>query len=160
METCATTVFLGESSVDHSPSPSATDGEASNPGQRLRRREPRSKDAVSRRRTKFLDREPNQKAETARIGNEDFEVLHVNIQGFRNSEVELSARIRLMPRKPDIVCLNETFLDASTKEVGLEGYSLAARRDRSDGRQCGGIAVFARLEVAERITLLEKIEVS
>ena len=70
--------------------------------------------------------------------------------------MELTARIRLMLRKPDIVCLNETFLDSSTKEVSLEGYSLVARRDRCDGRQCGGVAVFARSEVAERITLLEK----
>ena len=60
--------------------------------------------------------------DAARIVDEDFAVLHVNIQVFHSSEAELSARIRLLLRKPDIICLNDTFLDKSTKEVSLEGY--------------------------------------
>ena len=79
VKTCALIIFLGEGGVDHSPPPSATDGEASNPGQRLRRRGPRSQDAVFRRWSKFLDRESNQKVEAASLASENFEVLHVNI---------------------------------------------------------------------------------
>ena len=42
-------LFLGESEADHSPGPSATDGEAAQPGPGMRRRGPRSADSRGRR---------------------------------------------------------------------------------------------------------------
>ena len=48
-----------------------------------------------------------------------------------------------MTEKPDLVCINETFLYRAVEAIALEGYSLVARRDRNDGRKCGGIAAFA-----------------
>ena len=64
--------------------------------------------------------------------------------------------LRLYSVLPEIVCLNATFLNRSIEDVELEGYSVVARRDRKDGRQGGGVMVFARHDVANHITLLEE----
>jgi hypothetical protein len=84
------------------------------------------------------------------------EVLHVNIRGFVSHSAELAAHIRLMKAAPSIVCINETFLDKLVENVELEGYAVIGRRDRDDGRKCGGVMVFARTEIANNVTLLEK----
>ena len=68
----------------------------------------------------------------------------------------MTAVIRACKQPPALVCLNETFLDPSTEDVELEGYQLIARRDRDDGRKCGGVAVFARADAARAVTLVEK----
>ena len=60
-----------------------------------------------------------------------------------------------MTRKPELICINETHLSRTVEHVALEGYSLVARRDRSDGRQGGGIAAFALTSIAERISLVQ-----
>ena len=83
-------------------------------------------------------------------------ILHVNIQGFVSHAAELSARIQMMVIKPSIICLNETFLDASIKSVTLEGYELVGRRDRRDGRECGGVAMFVLAIQANNVTLLHE----
>ena len=49
----------------------------------------------------------------------------------------------------------ETFLDASVEEVPLQEYELVARRDRDDGRKCGGVAVFAQMDQAAMESSLE-----
>ena len=51
--------------------------------------------------------------------------------------------------------MNETFLDRTIEHISLEGYALIARRDRADGRKCGGIAAFALTTISERVTLVE-----
>ena len=64
-----------------------------------------------------------------------------------------------MKVKPLVVCLTETFLDASIQEISLEGYLLISRRDRGDGdddRQCGGVAIFAMQQHADRMTEMLK----
>jgi hypothetical protein len=60
-----------------------------------------------------------------------------------------------MDVRPDIICVNESWLDKSVKSVKLEGYASVARRDRRDGRKCGGILVFVDELVAPAVTLLE-----
>jgi hypothetical protein len=47
-------------------------------------------------------------------------------------------------------------LDKSIGTVDLEGYALVARRDRRDGRKCGGVIVFARSDISSRCTLLDE----
>jgi exonuclease III len=88
----------------------------------------------------------------------DTVVLHINVQGLRSHLAELSAVIRLSASPPDIICVNETFLDEGVEEVALEGYSVAGRRDRSfggvDKRRCGGIIVFARTDITDHVTLM------
>ena len=63
---------------------------------------------------------------------------HLNVRGWKSKAAELTALIRLEEEKPAVVCITETFLDRSTGEVCLEGYELAARRDRSDDSGWGG----------------------
>ena len=63
-----------------------------------------------------------------------------------------------MGQKPDLICVNETFLNRTTEHISIEGYSLIARRDRSDGRKCGGIAAFAASNISQRVTLVESSE--
>ena len=57
--------------------------------------------------------------------------------------------------EPDIVCVTETFLDASVGDVSLSGYDLISRRDRDDGRVCGGIAVFALKSISQNVIHIE-----
>ena len=84
-----------------------------------------------------------------------FRILHVNIRGWISHAAELAARIRQMQERPDLICVNETFLDRTVEHIILEGYTVIARLDRSDGRKCGGIAALALTNIAERITLVE-----
>ena len=65
------------------------------------------------------------------------------------------AVIILMRIKPTMICLNETWLDPSVKEVSLEGFVLLGRRDRRDGRKCGGVAVFVSASQADCVTLVK-----
>ena len=67
----------------------------------------------------------------------------------------MEARLKLSSEKPDIIAINETFLNRSVEQVNLTGYVLISRRDRRDNSGFGGIAVFARVGVASYITFLE-----
>jgi len=87
-------------------------------------------------------------------------IMHVNMQGLLSSLAELTACIRLLARPPDIVCINETFLNDSIGNVELEGFVTVGRRDRRGGEKCGGVIVFARNDIASHVTLMEKSETS
>ena len=90
-------------------------------------------------------------------------IMHVNIQGLRSHLAELCAVVRLSSAPPDIICINETFLDDGVKNIEVEGYEIIGRRDRSfngDERKCGGIIVFARSNIASNVTLIETSAVS
>ena len=54
-----------------------------------------------------------------------------------------------------MVLLPETWLDAATEEARLEGYVVAGRGDRVEGRQGGGVIAFAAREIAGRVALLD-----
>lgn len=86
--------------------------------------------------------------------------MFLNIQGLTSHLAELVAVIRLAKHPPSLVCLNETFLDKATEDIQLEGYKMVARRDRSDGRKGGGVAVYACENIAARVTLLKASESS
>ena len=78
--------------------------------------------------------------------------MFFNIRGLASHLAELVATLKLMSTTPAIVCLNETFLDSSTQELEVEGYECVARRDRADGRQGGGVAVYARKQFSNSVT--------
>ena len=59
----------------------------------------------------------------------------------------------MMDAQPQLVCLNETLLDASTEESNLQGYALIGRRGRPD-RAGGGVAVFAHTDFAEAVNVV------
>ena len=69
-----------------------------------------------------------------------FRIWHINIRRWTSHAAELTARIRQMDKKLDLICVNETFLNRAIAHIT---YKLIARRDRSDGRKCNGIAFFA-----------------
>ena len=56
-------------------------------------------------------------------------VLHVNIRGWRSHVDELTVFLSLMERKPELIAVNETFLNKSVV-VSLPGYRVVGRRDR------------------------------
>ena len=51
---------------------------------------------------------------------------------------------RLTDLQPDLLAVNETWLDESVEDFALEGYTKVSRLDRRDGRQGGGIMLFAK----------------
>ena len=142
---------IGQVSSDHAPGPVATDGEAANPGPRLRKRGPRSIEARLRRQ----GREDAFSTFQNTFLHGDVAILLCNIRSLVRNVGELIGRIKLMDREPDIICLNETWLDKSIKSVSIDGYVCVGRRDRKSGQKCGGIATYARSGLATQITLLE-----
>ena len=156
------------------PAPAETDGEASNPGpglHRARKRGPRSSDAkearlikhrinwaqeVARNRTRNAQGYEPSPAILKKLDEQRVCVWHCNIQSFHMHCAELAARIRLADHKPDVICLNETNLQPFTEFIEVEGYVVAARRDRSDGRKGGGVLVLVRTGIAEAVTCVKE----
>ena len=77
-------------------------------------------------------------------------LLHVNIRGFISHSAELEVHLA-MCGMPNFVGITETWLKDSIEHISLAGYTLVSRKDRSDGRQGGGIALFALNLVAAQI---------
>ena len=75
------------------------------------------------------------------------------LPGLKSHLAEISARIHLAPTKPRLLYLNETFLDKAILDLATPSYDLAVRRDRNDGRQCGGVVVYALTSVASSVTV-------
>ena len=124
---------------DFAPMTEDTDGEASLPGPRLRKRGPRSAAAKSERMAASNRRAEVREAPAESsfvFSKEKFRISHVNIRGWISHAAELAARIRQMEDRPDLICVNETSLDRTIAHITLEGYALIARLDRSDGRKC------------------------
>jgi len=64
-----------------------------------------------------------------------------------------------MEVKPDIICVNETWLTKSIGEISLEGYVVISRRDRNLGEGFGGgILTLARSEISPNVTELDVSE--
>ena len=82
-----------------------------------------------------LDGKKKELGKTAESLTKLFTLALVNVQGLRSHLAALTAHLRLLEKKPDLVCVTETHLDSATNTVTLEGYELAARRDRSGGKE-------------------------
>ena len=98
--------FLGsvEGRNDHTPGPESTDGEASLPGPRLRRRGPRSLEALHKRRCRGPARERiNAADQSVHLDEEKFNIFFVNIRGFVSHLAELTGMLRLYTVLPEIV---------------------------------------------------------
>ena len=54
--------------------------------------------------------------------------------------------------------MNETFLWKSTEHVDVEGFAVAARRDRNDGRTHGGVLVLVRIELRDAVTCIKECD--
>ena len=132
---------------------------------RLRRRGPRSFDAIARR-SRRLPAENSLHAKGSGLRNsrlplpsETFRILHINSRGFVSHQIELEAYIDSLPAKPGIICLNETFLDKAVQSPTLEGYVVIARKDRDSFG--GGVLVFIQktlASLAATVLISEKAE--
>ncbi len=60
-------------------------------------------------------------------------IWHANVQGLRSSTAELVGILRMCERRPDVLCLSETFLDKTIGEIPIEGHEQIARWDREIG---------------------------
>ena len=87
------------------------------------------------------------------VSQPSFLIWHVNCQGLMSHLSEIAARLQLASVMPGLLCLNETFLDRSVSDLSLPYYDLVARRDRTDGRRCGGVAVYALSSIASSVTV-------
>ena len=81
------------------------------------------------------------------------------MRGFISGVARLSARLRLMECKQSVLCLTETWADKGLPTMRLEGYTLMFWHDCADGRQGGGVLVFALKRLAHRVTLLGNSQV-
>ena len=98
-----------------------------------------------------------QRADVTTVVKDDVvDVLLANVQSAVSKLAALTATLRTLKRKPLLVCLNETWLDESTENLELEDYCSVARLDRQDGREGGGVAVYARKADSNRVTLVHK----
>ena len=78
------------------------------------------------------------------VGNISF--VSINIQECTDVHVARLCNF-LETEVPDIVMLQETWLDDSVADIPIPGYALVCRRDRTDGpkRGYGGIAIYRKI---------------
>lgn len=71
------------------------------------------------------------------------QITHVNVRSLTQNFIGF--RDRVLDGNPDIVAVSETWLtgDLTDEMVNMNGYNLV-RRDRSDGRRGGGVALYIR----------------
>ena len=79
--------------------------------------------------------------------------MHINLRGFVKHKTELEYQLA-NANSPDIVGISESFLDRFIPSISLSGYVFVSRLDHRDGRDKGGIAMFAKSGIADRIVHL------
>ena len=143
----------------HAPLPVTTDGEAANPGPRLRRRGPISEEAHQRRFGRWLGA-TKKKLDVSGCfaGDEVFTVVHINIRGWLSNNATLYAQLCLLEKFPELVVVNESKLNKSVQRPALAGYELVARKDNPDKQHGGGVLVFADCKLASQMTYMGKAQ--
>ena len=143
----------------YAPAPAATDGEASNPGPRTRRRGPRSDAATDRRRARWM------KASRIRLKIEDcfsedeiVTVAQVNVRGWLTNSAHALAQLHLLDPRPDVVVMSETKLNKSVARPVLAGYDLVARKDNGAKAHGGGVLVYVDPKLTARVTFMGESE--
>ena len=82
----------------------------------------------------------------------DFGVFHLNVCGFdAGAHTHLLDALLSLHNFPEFVALTETHLTPAIESPKLSKYVLISRRDRPDHRGWGGVALFARHDVADNI---------
>ena len=138
---------------------------------RLRRRGPRSSFANLKRKYSIggspSDASPSKSGDLASdipvSPQPSFVIICINIRCLLKNLAELICHVEFL--RPQLILLQETWLDASVESISLPNYHVVSRRDRSDIANRGGIIAFCRDDVkhvvewsisvdAERIWLL------
>ena len=89
------------------------------------------------------------------IGTNQSFACCINIKRSTSHATELTAKIRRINGKPDLIFVNDTFLNQTIAHITLEGYELIARRCTSDRRKWGVIATSALSKIAQCMTLVQ-----
>ena len=79
---------------------------------------------------------------TQSIADEGIHIYFVNIRCLSAHLAELS--FHLASQCPHVVCIQETWLDLSTKDEFIPEYAISSRRDRHAGSNRGGILTLYR----------------
>ena len=58
-----------------------------------------------------------------------------------------------MAQKPDLVCVNETFLSHTIEHINIQSNLLITKLDKFDGRKCGEIILFAARNISQGIVV-------
>ena len=77
------------------------------------------------------------------------------MSGWNLHSTQLPARIRRLVNKPDLICINETFVNEIVEHIMLEEYRRSTTIPK-DGHHGEGIAAFAAM--AEHLILMENLE--
>ena len=81
-----------------------------------------------------------------------FTIFHCNTRGLFSKLAEINTRIALMLKKPSILCFTETWLNALIGHITIAGYFVVVRRDRDDGRVGGGVLVLVADSILQNLT--------
>ena len=122
------------------------------PTRRSRKRGPRSAAAVQRRSSRGAlpvggrgQARPLPADALNEHVHQEFSLCLINIRSLRRNLAELSVRLESL--MPDVIAFTETWLDEAAGDIHIPGYRVVARRDRTDGRKGGGVALFCRTEI-------------
>ena len=83
--------------------------------------------------------------EDTQFASQHFSILTLNIRCFLARIDQLSVFLNLYDI--DIVFLQETWLFAQSSPFSIHGYSIVARRDRSDNENRGGVLILSLIHI-------------
>ena len=88
--------------------------------------------------------------------NKGLKIAHINIRSLFGKIEEI--RFMLQKLNFDVLCINETWLNASINNniISVDGYDLI-RHDRMDGRRGGGVCIYIKnvIQYSDRKDLID-----
>ena len=133
---------------------------------RSRRRGPRSALAESRRKYRRLGGAPadatsgesgtNASVDIDSISPQSFLIYCINIRCLLSNFAELCHQVKVL--SPQVVLLQETWLNKSIEEVQLPNYRIESRRDRNEGANREAVATYAREDIYNMVCVKISIE--
>ena len=85
---------------------------------------------------------PASASASASVSSNGISIYLINIRSLLAHSAELFFQLEI--HRPHVVCIQETWLDESHKEIDIPGYEIVARRDRHAGSNRGGILTLQR----------------
>ena len=116
----------------------------------FRRRGPRSEEALQRRAARYHRRRPEEpdvgepiiETPSIELNMQPLRILSCNIRSLVRKLGELIVILGLL--NINFLCIQESWLDASTKHLLIPNFQEISRKDRKDGPNRGGVITYAR----------------
>jgi hypothetical protein len=83
-------------------------------------------------------------------------ILCINIRSLTNKIIELVHLVKA--HDAHLICLQETWLDASHEAIEIPNFICIGRRDRSVNANRGGVAIYARVDIKNVVLLLHSVD--